>query len=303
MEYQRYTVDTAVWPPRFCKLELVADDGTRLAFVNSRRLGRVRFFDDPTSHPPISKLGFDPLLSLPPLPVFTAALAARGQAIKAVLLDQSFSAGVGNWIADEVVYQAGIHPSHPCSALTLAEAGALHSALGTVVRTAVEANADSKKFPPDWLFHFRWVKGSAGAKDAHGHPITFLTVGGRTSAVVAAVQPTSVWSKRDATQHIGHTHAGEGSKSAASPKRSRQRPAAGPSLEPGQVAAAASARSDASSPVAVKGKRSAGPKVPTRAQRRGTKRAREPVAEMAKGQAKSPGRRRSPRLAGGRSAT
>lgn len=204
MEYQRYTVDTAVWPPRFCKLELVAEDGTRLALVNSRRLGRVRFFDDPSAHPPISLLGFDPLLSLPSPGAFTAALALRGQAIKAVLLDQSFSAGVGNWIADEVVYQAGVHPSHPCRSLTAEEAARVHGALQSVVHTAVEANADSKKFPSSWLFHFRWAKGATGVRDAHGNPIAFVTVGGRTSAVVAALQGSGKeWKSRDASLHIG----------------------------------------------------------------------------------------------------
>ena len=34
-----------------------------------------------------------------------AALGRVGRAIKAALLDQSFSAGVGNWVADEVLYQ------------------------------------------------------------------------------------------------------------------------------------------------------------------------------------------------------
>lgn len=37
-------------------------------------------------------------------------LTSRGAPIKAVLLDQAVCAGVGNWIADEVLYLAGIHP-------------------------------------------------------------------------------------------------------------------------------------------------------------------------------------------------
>ena len=291
MEYQRYTVDTAVWPPRFCKLELVAEDGTRLAFVNSRRLGRVRFFDDPCAHPPISALGFDPLLDLPSVASFTAALASRGQAIKAVLLDQSFSAGVGNWIADEVVYQARVHPSHPCRSLTEEEAGRLHDALGSVVGTAVAANADSKKFPPSWLFHFRWAKGAAGAKDAAGNPIAFVTVGGRTSAVVAAVQGSGKeWKTRDAMQHIG-SHSKPEPKPKAARSAAKKLPASGPAV---QVAAKRSPKPKAA---ATKGsttvKAVPGDKTQPRPHR-GTKRAR--VAALPTETEATPSRRRSARL-------
>lgn len=41
--------------------------------------------------------GFDPFLDPLPLDAFAAALAKSRKPIKALLLDQSFSAGVGNW--------------------------------------------------------------------------------------------------------------------------------------------------------------------------------------------------------------
>ena len=65
------------------------------------------------SEPPISLLGFDALLELPPPARFAGLLAERGAPIKALLLDQAFAAGVGNWIADEVLYQARIAPGAP----------------------------------------------------------------------------------------------------------------------------------------------------------------------------------------------
>ena len=50
--------------------------------------------------------------------------------------------------------------------------------------------ADSDKFPEDWLFKYRWSKGKKNASPTlpNGDKITFLTVGGRTSAVVPSVQ-------------------------------------------------------------------------------------------------------------------
>lgn len=73
---------------------------TEIAFRDARRLGRIRLCVSPLSDPPISELGFDPIHSMPPLAEFSSLVYKRkGTAIKALLLDQSFSAGVGNWVA------------------------------------------------------------------------------------------------------------------------------------------------------------------------------------------------------------
>lgn len=50
--------------------------------------------------------------------------------------------------------------------------------------------ADSEKFPEHWLFKHRWGKGKKNHSSVlpNGEKITFLTVGGRTSAVVPSVQ-------------------------------------------------------------------------------------------------------------------
>jgi formamidopyrimidine-DNA glycosylase len=70
-----------------------------MAFCDARRLGRIRLCDSPLKEPPISELGFDPMLCMPPYEVFKALVVKRSCPIKALLLDQSFSAGVGNWVA------------------------------------------------------------------------------------------------------------------------------------------------------------------------------------------------------------
>jgi len=67
--------------------------------MDARRLARIRLCASPTKEPPISELGFDPILSMPALDDFSALVKRRTAPIKALLLDQSFSAGVGNWVA------------------------------------------------------------------------------------------------------------------------------------------------------------------------------------------------------------
>ncbi|RKP09922.1 Formamidopyrimidine-DNA glycosylase N-terminal domain-containing protein, partial [Thamnocephalis sphaerospora] len=158
------------WPPRFCKLTMrltsstTADDAddkecVTWAFTDPRRLGRIRLIDDPLGQPPISELGFDPFITMPALDVFAAGVRRRRMPIKALLLDQKFSAGVGNWIADEVLYQSRLHPGRLTGSLNDEEMTALHQQLRSVCETACAVNADANQFPTDWLFHRRWGKG------------------------------------------------------------------------------------------------------------------------------------------------
>ncbi|KAJ3159323.1 hypothetical protein HDU86_001927 [Geranomyces michiganensis] len=195
LEYKDFSTADDDWPPKYAKFVLTfTPSNDHLAFTDPRRLARIRLIDgNPLTHPPISDLGFDPSLSMPDLPTFAQSLISRKCPIKAVLLDQKFSAGVGNWVCDEVLYQAKIHPGTHAAALDGAEIAALHKALRDVVVTAVGVNADSKLFPAEWLFHQRWgKKGSRTATRAGAMPdgseIVFVTVAGRTSAVVPSCQ-------------------------------------------------------------------------------------------------------------------
>ncbi len=103
--------------------------------------------------------------------------------MKAVLLDQKFAAGVGNWIADEVLYQAKIDPRKYAHELTDDEARRVRTCLKRIITKAVDVNAEKARFPRTWLFHHRWGKNS-DAKTARGEKIEHMTVGGRTTAWV-----------------------------------------------------------------------------------------------------------------------
>jgi formamidopyrimidine-DNA glycosylase len=173
--------------PRFWKLEMVTSDRTRVAITDVRRFGRIRLLQDPTTAPPISLLGFDALDGLPPVPDLHAVLRRRRAPLKAVLLDQSVFAGVGNWIADEVLYQAALAPHRPASSLQPAEVSRLRRTLQAIVRRAVDVGGDSDRFPRSWLFHHRWGR-NAAARTARDEPIVHQTIGGRTTAWVPGRQ-------------------------------------------------------------------------------------------------------------------
>jgi formamidopyrimidine-DNA glycosylase len=175
------------WPPRFTKLHLVFDDGGELVMADARRLGRIRLRRDPASQPPISLLGFDAHRGLPPFARFRELVRGRAAPLKALLLDQGFAAGVGNWIADEVLYQARLDPRRRANTLTDPEIMRMRAALKRVVDTSVRVSNDSDRYPRGWLFHRRWGR-NPRAVTMTGERIRHITLGGRTTAWVPTRQ-------------------------------------------------------------------------------------------------------------------
>lgn len=110
---------------------------------------------DPLNSEPISKLGDDAFTSLPELEAFSALMLAQARPVKAALLDQSVLSGIGNWIADEVLYQARIFPGDRGQDLQESQLRCLHSAIRSVLEKAVSVDADAEQLPRDWLFHYR----------------------------------------------------------------------------------------------------------------------------------------------------
>lgn len=175
------------WPPKFWKIHFTFDDGAELAMTNSRRFGRIRLQQDPPSDKPISTMGFDPLYEMPSATEFGDRLRKRKAVLKSLLLDQRFVAGIGNWMADEILYQAKIDPRRKGSELSAAEAKRIYAKTKAIVDHACEVEADKSRFPKSWLFHHRWGKHD-DAQTEKGEAIEHLEIGGRTTAWVPAVQ-------------------------------------------------------------------------------------------------------------------
>ncbi|KAF2786960.1 formamidopyrimidine-dna glycosylase [Melanomma pulvis-pyrius CBS 109.77] len=185
------------WPPRFWKfvLQMKEDPTIEVAFVDARRLGRIRLVDVEGEKmrltSPLKENGPDPVIDKDVLTVEWLAKKLRSKRVpvKALLLDQANISGIGNWVGDEIMYQARLHPEQYSNTFTDAQIAALHKAMMFVCDTAVGVLGDSDQFPEDWLMKHRWGKGKKdGGKLPNGAKITFLKVGGRTSAVVPSVQ-------------------------------------------------------------------------------------------------------------------
>ena len=171
----------------FCRLLLIADKGLEIGILDPRRFGRMWLTDDPSSHPRVKALGFDPLLDFPTAAALAKLLEKRKKPIKSVLLEQKIFAGVGNWLADEILYRARLSPHRKASELKPAEVKTLRAAVVGVVRDAVKVNADYERFPKTWLFHHRWGK-AKDARTSRGQKIIHEDIGGRTAAWVPGYQ-------------------------------------------------------------------------------------------------------------------
>ncbi|KAI0870943.1 formamidopyrimidine-DNA glycosylase [Hypoxylon argillaceum] len=207
--YTRYAermdgAEKEAWPPKYWKFHLAtsADEGDGgdgevcVAFTDARRFGRVRLVDCPgaeiRAHSPLVENGPDPVVDRERFTeeYLSTKMKARHVPIKALLLDQAMISGIGNWVGDEIMYQAALHPEQYSDDFSDAEIAKLYKAICYVCDTAVEHLGDSDKFPADWLFHHRWGKGKKDAAKTlpSGEKMVFLTVGGRTSCVVPSRQ-------------------------------------------------------------------------------------------------------------------
>ena len=141
----------------------------QLVFNDPRMFGGVLFHHGKT--PPLWWTKIAPAIRSPAFTVgaVSAFLRRRARApIKAVLLMQERFPGVGNWMADEILWRAAIHPKRPAGSLTTREVRTLHRECRQVCRLALDTIAGKGTYlppnlnahiPRSWLFWHRWEDG------------------------------------------------------------------------------------------------------------------------------------------------
>ncbi|HEY0238370.1 MAG TPA: DNA-formamidopyrimidine glycosylase family protein [Friedmanniella sp.] len=152
--------------PVWDRFTLTFADGGTLRLFDKRRLGRIRL------DPDLSRLGPD--AEGVDAEDFAARVGRGRSPVKARLLDQSVVAGVGNLLADETLWEAGISPRRPVDELSAADLRHLHDALHHATKDAI-ANGGVHTGE---IIPFR----KAGAHCPRcGTEMTRATVGGRTT--------------------------------------------------------------------------------------------------------------------------
>ncbi|MCR5889744.1 DNA-formamidopyrimidine glycosylase [Hymenobacter sp. J193] len=113
--------------PRFTRVAFHLAEGLRVAFIDPRKFGRIRLADSVADYQRAKKIGPDALAIT--TEELQKGLGEKKTLIKPALLDQRLTAGLGNWIVDEVLFQAQIHPERIANTLTPKEFKALHAAI------------------------------------------------------------------------------------------------------------------------------------------------------------------------------
>jgi formamidopyrimidine-DNA glycosylase len=162
----RIAVDEDESPRSWDRFSIDFAGGGRMALRDKRRLGRAVIAPD-FSHvgPDAAEVGREE---------FRKRFARGGAPLKARLLDQGVIAGVGNLLADEILWRARMDPRRPASDLSTEELDALRRAVRAAVRDAIRlGGAHTGRLNP------RRVKGGRCPRD--GTPLERAMIGGRTT--------------------------------------------------------------------------------------------------------------------------
>lgn len=169
---------------------VLVQDHRACVFSDPRHFGRIRF-DEGAKLP-------DWWMKLPPevtSATFTSELVntflrRRAKApLKAVLLMQERFPGIGNWMADEILWRARFFPNRAAGSLSPEESKLLWKEIRFVSREALKIIGKDWSDPPkSWLFTHRWKHGNDCPRC--GTALTRQDIGGRTTCYCPRCQAT-----------------------------------------------------------------------------------------------------------------
>lgn len=123
------------------RIVMELSEGLTLHYHDTRKFGRWKVVDDPFEI--LGSLGPDALSRSFSVRYFSETVRNRRRAVKAMLLDQSIVAGLGNIYVDEALWEAGIHPERPSGSLSEEEVGMLFRAIKNVLKIGVRNRGTS----------------------------------------------------------------------------------------------------------------------------------------------------------------
>lgn len=161
-----------------------------LRFSDARKFGRIGWYRDPGII--LDRLGPEPLDADFTHEMLGERLSKRSRAIKPLLLDQEFIAGIGNIYADEALHLAGIHPLRRSNTLSKGETEALWRGIRKALYDGINHNGASI----DWVYrggefqnHFRVYQREAEPCERCATPIERIVVGQRGTHLCPTCQP------------------------------------------------------------------------------------------------------------------
>ncbi len=174
-------------PARHDHLVLKMDSCT-LVLMDPRMFGKVLFHQGKESPVWWSNLPAQPQDEAFDKAYFLSILKRfPRKSLKGLLLEQEVFPGIGNWMADEILWQARIHPALTGGELTSYRKNKLFACIKSVCEISLKIIGTEWGDPPEtWLFQNRWKRG--GICPVSGKPLEYETIAGRTTCFSPAIQ-------------------------------------------------------------------------------------------------------------------
>lgn len=141
--------------PPFARVLVDFDNGYRLAYCSQRKIGKLRLVNDFDAFAEEQRLGIDALDPQLNLRAFRELAADRRGMLKSFLMNQGVMAGLGNIYADEVLFQARLHPRRRLEDLDDKKVKRLFRVMKRVLQTSADKRAEPGKLPRTYLLPHR----------------------------------------------------------------------------------------------------------------------------------------------------
>jgi len=151
-------------------------DTGSLIYSDPRQFGRILWNHD------LSRLGPEPLEIR--LDEFQARLKPRKTKIKALLLNQTFLAGMGNIYVDETLFAARVHPLAVASRLSAQKVAAIHQHMREILNAAIHQGGSSISDYVDAQGQRGWFQLQHQAYGREGQPCRVCATPIRKTTVV-----------------------------------------------------------------------------------------------------------------------
>jgi formamidopyrimidine-DNA glycosylase len=155
---------------KFLHVVFILSGGKHLAFSDARKFGKTTLIDTETAYNTkhLNNLGPEPLDKQFTIKDFKLRIGKRLKGrIKAVLMDQSVVAGIGNIYSDEILWRAGVHPERQVRKIKEKE-------MKLMFRTMKETLFKGIDFGGDSMSDYRNLEGGRG-KFQEQHKVYQLT--------------------------------------------------------------------------------------------------------------------------------
>jgi len=125
-------------PAKFTRVVFKFKNNSKLYFNDMRRFGYLRIVENDNFKKIKEAYGVEPISKEFDLKNFKKTIQGKKKNIKAVLMDQSLIAGIGNIYADEVLFEAGIMPTRPAGRLSEKEQKEIFKAIKIILKRAIK---------------------------------------------------------------------------------------------------------------------------------------------------------------------